>query len=340
MTEYKNVGLKQFPNHEDKNEHRRELYLFGMSQLELSKPVILIPSIGKIITRVLPEESSDPHDRLWKPGKAWNYLCNITTSESGPNSNWPEIDNEIIFRELSNQSPIYFIPMNKLYYSYWKDSDICNYNLFIRHEGEFYYLNPYDTSEKVSLITSLVAHSPIYNLETNKVFNEETIDSWENEYEWATDISDYMVDQSFKPDKSIHHTSSMNMNPSHLNTPPISGTPPMDTKSPRVVTPNAPKKVHFNRSPTISDSDSEDESVIKRLFDNESKRIDETNGKMYTKKEFFDYYQTNKVWEYSKPEQVYIRTIIYDITDWAVDNNVSYEKYSLLLNTILDTYDD
>ena len=84
-------------------------------------------------------------------------------------------------------------------------------------------------------------------------------------------------------------------------------------------------------------NESDEECDLKKKNENKEYRLDETNGRFYTKEEFYNYYGSHGIWYLMDPKKICIRNVIWNHAYYL--NFMNSEQFKTYMDLLLKTYE-
>ena len=303
----------------------------NLSHKALANNLIICPSQKAFYAWNIPEDSPD------SDFGAWSMLMNISPGVNDqPNTLWDRNINNVIKSVVTNKEDLYYVPMNQVYYAH-----IHNHKLYVQ-DNNINYLIDFDNVENLFKVSSNKDIGYMYNLSTNIKINyilEAAQNMWsgidpidvQDECGWnvcyTSPLDDLdetneimkLINEAYDSEKEEYideKTGEINPNLVYDNGSFDNGSEYSDTNSVDC----SDTDTEEEEEPTIAEGAPVNvkEGTPIDLRDNlpdwgEEKeyRMDETNGRYYTKAEFIDYYGDKKMWKAMHPKKKLRRYSLY-----------------------------
>ncbi len=335
----------------------------NLSQKALTNSLIICPSQKAFYAWNIPEDSPDSYFGCW------SKLINISPGVNDqPMTLWDRNINNMIKSVVMNKEDLYYVPMNQVYYAH-----IHNHNLYVQ-DNNINYLIDFDNVENLFKVSRNEDICYMYNLSTNTKINyildaaqnmwsginpidvqeeggwnvcytppQDDLDETNEIMKLINEAYDLEKEENFIDEK----TGEMNPNLVYNN----NGIFDDDNGS------------EYTDSDDCSDTDTEEEeeeeeptiaegtpvnvkegtpiNVNDNLPDwgeeeEEEYRMDETNGRYYTKAEFIEYYGDKKMWKAMHPKKKLRRYSLYYANYYA--SYLSLELRQKFIKEYLKTF--
>ena len=310
----------------------------NLSHKALANNLIICPSQKAFYAWNIPEDSPD------SDFGAWSKLLKADPGVNGqPMTLWDRNSSHIIKAVVTNKEDLYYVPMNQVYYAH-----IHNHKLYVQ-DNNINYLIDFDNVENLFKVSRNKDIGYMYNLSTNTKINyilDAAQNMWsgidpmdvQDEGGWnvcyTSPLDDLdetneimkLINEAYDSEKEEHFidekTGEMNPNLvynnngsfdddngseySDTNSVDCSDTDTEEEEEPTIAE-GAPVNVKegtpINVNDNLPDWGEEEEE--------EEYRMDETNGRYYTKAEFIDYYGDKKMWKAMHPKKKLRRYSLY-----------------------------